>query len=93
MQGAITSLSSLATVFGPIVFTQTFAYFITESAPLHLPGAAFLLAAMLIMLGFVLGWRATIGLKPLSAETAAAAEPDPPDSAELPTLIEAEFKS
>lgn len=92
LQGAITSLSSLATIFGPFVFSQTFAYFIGSSAPIHLPGAAFLLSASLILLGFILGWRATKGLQPMAADAPALAEPGPPGGGELPILADAEIK-
>ncbi|HQY56070.1 MAG TPA: MFS transporter, partial [Dokdonella sp.] len=86
LQGAITSLTSLATIFGPVVFSQTFAWFIGASAPVHLPGAAFLLSASLILLGFVLGWRATVGLQPLAADL-----PTPGDG-KAPALADAEMK-
>ena len=62
LQGAITSLGSVATIIGPFVFSQTFAWFIGSRAPLHLPGAAFVLSACLLCLGFILGWQATKGL-------------------------------
>jgi DHA1 family tetracycline resistance protein-like MFS transporter len=92
LQGAITSLSSLATIVGPFVFTQTFAYFIGASAPLHLPGAAFLLAGCLILLGFILGWRATKGLQPIR-EATPTVESEPAGSGGLPPLANAEIKS
>ncbi len=93
LQGAITSLSSLATIFGPFVFSQTFAWFIGPFAPAHLPGAAFVLSASLIMLGFALGWRATIGLEPITVEAPSLAESEPPRGAELPALVDAKLKS
>ena len=93
LQGAITSLSSLATIFGPFVFSQTFAYFIGASAPLHLPGAAFILSASLIALGFILGWRATKNLHPMTPEATAMTAPGPLASGELPLLADGEIKS
>ncbi|HMM68331.1 MAG TPA: TCR/Tet family MFS transporter [Dokdonella sp.] len=92
LQGAITSLASLATVFGPFLFSQIFAFFIEPAAPVHLPGAAFVLSAMLLSVGFVLGWRATIGLQPISHEHPATAEPGPPGTGELPPLAEVDSK-
>jgi len=88
LQGAISSLASLATVFGPFLFSQVFAFFIGPAAPLHLPGAAFVLSACLLVLGLVLGWRATIGLRPLSELTPASAELGPPGLGDLPPLAE-----
>lgn len=46
LQGAISSLSSIAAVIGPPLMTQTFAAFSEPGAPLHLPGAPFLLGAL-----------------------------------------------
>lgn len=93
LQGAISSLSSLATIFGPFVFSQTFAFFIGTSAPVHLPGAAFVLSASLLVLGLVLGWRATAGLHPLAVAPSAVAEPGPPGNDELPPLADVESRA
>jgi DHA1 family tetracycline resistance protein-like MFS transporter len=69
LQGALASLVGLASLIGPIVFTQTFAVFISTSANWGLPGAPFLLAAVLIFGAMMLAWRTT---QPLAA---AASEP------------------
>ena len=45
VQGAITGLQSVAQILGPIIGTGVFAYFISAKAPIHLPGASFLLGA------------------------------------------------
>lgn len=47
LQGAVSSLVSLSTIAGPLVMTQAFAYFSSPAAPIRLPGAAFVLAAVL----------------------------------------------
>jgi DHA1 family tetracycline resistance protein-like MFS transporter len=59
LQGALASLMGLASLIGPTVFTQTFAVFIGEHADLKLPGAPFLLAALLVISGMALAWRTT----------------------------------
>jgi DHA1 family tetracycline resistance protein-like MFS transporter len=59
LQGALGSLVGLASLIGPTVFTQTFAVFIGERTDLRLPGAPFLLAAVLVIAGMVLAWRTT----------------------------------
>jgi MFS transporter, DHA1 family, tetracycline resistance protein len=59
LQGALASLVGLASLIGPTVFTQTFAVFISERADLGLPGAPFLLAAVLVFAGMLLAWRTT----------------------------------
>ena len=57
IQGALMSLISLAGVFGPLVFANTFALFIGTRAPAHLPGAPWLLAGLLLAAGWWLAWR------------------------------------
>ena len=51
VQGAITSINSLAAVFGPLLATFLFGYFTSPNAAWHLPGAAFLAGAVLITIG------------------------------------------
>ncbi|QAU24978.1 MFS transporter [Dyella sp. M7H15-1] len=48
LQGALSSLASLAGIFGPAVFANLFALFISDHAPVHLPGIAFVLAGSLL---------------------------------------------
>jgi DHA1 family tetracycline resistance protein-like MFS transporter len=70
LQGAIGSLGSFAGIFGPFLFAQIFALSITPGAPIHLPGGAFLLSAVLMLAGLVIAVRvtrrlpATVALKP-----------------------------
>lgn len=54
LQGAVSSLLSLATIIGPPMMTQLFAYFSGPEAPVHLPGAAFLMAATLTVASLLL---------------------------------------
>lgn len=49
LQGATASVQSVSQLVGPFLFTLTFSYFIGAGAPLHLPGAPFLLAAALMV--------------------------------------------
>ncbi|MBC8173883.1 MAG: MFS transporter, partial [Chitinophagales bacterium] len=53
LQGAMTGLMSATSIVGPLLMTNTFAFFTSEKAPFYFPGAAFLLGA-LFMLGSVL---------------------------------------
>jgi DHA1 family tetracycline resistance protein-like MFS transporter len=48
LQGTITSLMSLAAIIGPLLMNNLFFYFTHSNAPIHLPGAPFLLAAVLM---------------------------------------------
>ncbi len=49
LQGVLTSVMSIATILAPLIMTQTFARFSRPDAPIYLPGAPFLLAAMLML--------------------------------------------
>jgi DHA1 family tetracycline resistance protein-like MFS transporter len=62
---------ALASLIGPTVFTQTFATFIGTRADLGLPGAPFLLAAVLVLAAMGLGWRTTQPLGVAAATEAA----------------------
>ena len=59
LQGAVTSLGSFAGIFGPYLFAQVFAFSIGPSTPLHLPGLAFVFAAILLVVGTLIALRAT----------------------------------
>lgn len=58
LQGALASIGSLATIVGPIMMTQVFAAFSGPGAIAELPGAPFLLAAVLATLSLLLFLRA-----------------------------------
>ncbi|MGY3453057.1 TCR/Tet family MFS transporter [Bradyrhizobium sp. USDA 4353] len=57
LQGATSSVQSMAQLAGPFLFTLTFAYFIGATAPLHLPGAPFLLVSALLIMALVIAVR------------------------------------
>ncbi len=57
LQGISSSLTSLAHILAPLVMTQTFAYFSDAHAPLYLPGAPFLLSAVLMVLAILVFLR------------------------------------
>ncbi len=63
LQGATSSVQSVSQLVGPFPFTLTFAYFIGADAPVHLPGAAFLLAAALMLLSVLIATRTLAGSK------------------------------
>jgi len=54
LQGAITSLGSLTSVFAPLVLGNLFAYFSSPAAPVYFPGAAFAAAALCLVLAAAL---------------------------------------
>ncbi len=57
IQGAMSSLISLAGIAAPLVFSGSFGYFISPHAPIRLPGIAFLIAAVLLAIGVLVAWR------------------------------------
>jgi DHA1 family tetracycline resistance protein-like MFS transporter len=59
LQGANSSLTAIAGLFGPAVFSLTFAAFIGARANLHLPGAPYLLAAAILLASCAIAWAAT----------------------------------
>lgn len=59
LQGAIASLFSLSSILGPPLMAQLFGRFAAPEAPLHLPGAAFVAAALLATASWVIYWAVT----------------------------------
>jgi DHA1 family tetracycline resistance protein-like MFS transporter len=59
LQGAIASINGLTGLIGPALFTQSFAHFIGPKAVWDLPGAPFLLAALMLLSAAAIAWRAT----------------------------------
>ena len=58
LQGALTSLISATTIIGPLVMTYLFAHFTQKNAPLHFPGAPFLLGAAMMLGSAVIAYFA-----------------------------------
>jgi len=50
LQGALSSLMSLTIITGPFIMSNLFYYFTKDRAPVHFPGAPFLLGAILMLL-------------------------------------------
>ena len=64
VQGALSGIQSIAAILGPLLATHLFGYFTAPTAPLKLPGAAFIAAAGLVALAIVTalrGSRAVVG--------------------------------
>ncbi|HXS04407.1 MAG TPA: TCR/Tet family MFS transporter [Rhodanobacter sp.] len=77
LQGALTSLAALAGIFGPALFANLFALFIGNHAPVaRLPGAAFLLAALLLGAAALIAWRVTHRASPAGVVDAKPVSPD-----------------
>jgi DHA1 family tetracycline resistance protein-like MFS transporter len=59
LQGALSSIMGITGLIGPGLFTLAFARFIGPQADWHLPGAPFLLAAVMLMVALAVAWLAT----------------------------------
>ena len=57
LQGTVTSLMSLAAIIGPLLMNNLFYYFTHSQAPVNLPGAPFLLAAVLMATSAFIAYR------------------------------------
>ncbi|MFT3679672.1 MAG: TCR/Tet family MFS transporter [Ferruginibacter sp.] len=57
LQGALASLQSAAAIIGPLVMNNLFFYFSHKEAKLYLPGAPFLLGAVLLLTAFIIAYR------------------------------------
>lgn len=59
LQGATTSMNSIAALIGPFMFTAIFAYFIEPTAPVKFPGAPFLLGGALLIVSMLIAGAST----------------------------------
>jgi DHA1 family tetracycline resistance protein-like MFS transporter len=57
LQGALTSLMSITTIFGPLIMNNLFQYFTTDKAPFHFPGVSFLLGAIFMLFSILIAWN------------------------------------
>lgn len=65
LQGALTSLVSVTSIIGPILMTYLFSYFTAPAAPLHFPGAPFLMGAVLSLVSMLLAIRSLLKHRPV----------------------------
>lgn len=54
LQGVVASINAVATIMAPLVMTQTFWYFTAPETPFYMPGAPFLLSAVLTLICIVI---------------------------------------
>jgi len=57
LQGSLTSLTSVTYIIGPIIMTNLFAYFTSDQAPVHFPGAPFILGGILMLSASVVAYK------------------------------------
>jgi DHA1 family tetracycline resistance protein-like MFS transporter len=72
LQGAINSLRAITGMAGPVLFTQVFAQAISPRASIHLPGAPYYLAMLLLFSSLLLAMYVT---RPIVATAQPAPEP------------------
>jgi DHA1 family tetracycline resistance protein-like MFS transporter len=70
LQGANASLMGIANLLGPGLFTQIFALTVGVDAGWHMPGATYILAALLLVLAGLIGWRTTAAPDKIDADKA-----------------------
>jgi DHA1 family tetracycline resistance protein-like MFS transporter len=63
LQGALTSLISLTSIIGPLLMTNTFAYFTRPEAIVYFPGAAFLLGAVFALASLIVALKSLASYK------------------------------
>ena len=74
LQGTLTSLISATGVVGPLFMTTLFAYFTRKGAPVYLPGAPFLVGALLTLVALLIALGPLRRL-PAPAKPPAAGDP------------------
>lgn len=57
LQGALTSLISATSIFGPLLMTYLFAFFTSTNAPVFFPGAPFVMGALLTIISILFAMR------------------------------------
>ena len=68
LQGALSSMMNLTSIVGPPIWTGLFAFFVSEQAPVVVPGAAFFGAAVVFAIALVLA-RRRFAAQPLATAT------------------------
>jgi DHA1 family tetracycline resistance protein-like MFS transporter len=82
LQGGLTSLMSITSVIGPLVMTWLFFTFTQDDAPVHFPGAPFILGAVLLLVGLLLTLKP---LKLVKDDHKGAVDPEEQAATEIPT--------
>jgi DHA1 family tetracycline resistance protein-like MFS transporter len=90
LQGAVNAANSLATIIGPLMATQIFAYFTLSSvSPNYFPGAPFVLASALVVVAISIflyvALRFDLSHKPSIASHPRTLEMAPPGQILVPT--------
>lgn len=76
LQGAIQSMRSITFIIGPVIFLQTFRWFIDPKHGTPIPGAPFFLAALLLAAAATLSTRLRVADSRTISPAAPSAEPE-----------------
>jgi MFS transporter, DHA1 family, tetracycline resistance protein len=57
LQGAMSSVGTATGVVGPPIAGALFGYFVSDAAPVHLPGVSFLVGSAMFVLGLFFTWK------------------------------------
>lgn len=58
LQGSLTGVMSVTTIFGPLLMTNVFAFFTGSNAPFYFPGSAFLVGGLFMIASVVIAYVA-----------------------------------
>jgi MFS transporter, DHA1 family, tetracycline resistance protein len=92
LQGAFQSMRSITFIIGPVLFLQTFRWFIDPKKPYHLPGAPWFLAGALLFTAMIMATRLRVADARIVAPSLPPEEPEtvpgsvPSGVAEPPTM-------
>lgn len=74
VQGALSSIRGMTEIMGPLIATNLFGYFTSPSAPVQVPGAAFLASAFMVAIGAALAVRSARPASAMEVSTVPARE-------------------
>ena len=69
LQGALASMTNLTSIVGPPIWTGLFGFFVSEAAPIVVPGAAFFGAAVVFVLALGVAHRWFAAVTPAEAKS------------------------
>jgi len=61
LQGALTSLMSVTSIFGPLIMSQLFSFFTGPDAPVYFPGAPMIMGSVFTLISLLMAMRALTG--------------------------------
>ncbi len=70
LQGALTSLVSVSTIIGPLMFSSLFHYFTDKQAPVYFPGAPYLLGSVFMLISTLMAYRSFKAINSVDTITA-----------------------